>query len=152
MRTQRLGIKTGWTGGALVGAASALAGGIAAGAMSGVRAPIGPSIVALAAGAAIGAGLWTIWSRRRSGDVRRLADLFADAGEDRLDPNASPAWLSPLAQAVTEGRSRFLERLQSAENRLREIEIRRRITEAEPAGRVDAAQSPRRRSGDGHLR
>lgn len=131
MGTKTLGIRAGWTGGAIVGAASAIAGGLAAGALGGVRAPLGASIVAVAAGATIGAGLWLFYARRRTGDVRRLADLFAEAGEERVDPGAAPVWLSPLAQAVTEGRARFIERLQSAENRLREIEIRRRITESE---------------------
>lgn len=123
--------RAGWIGGATIGGASALAGGLSASLIGGVRVPPGAAGVALAAGAALGAGLWVLSARTRMREVRRLAEMFADAGEERVDPGAGPAWLAPLAQGVSEARSRFLERLQSAENRLREIEIRRRITESE---------------------
>ncbi|MGP1310756.1 MAG: sensor histidine kinase, partial [Phycisphaerales bacterium] len=120
----------GWLIGGCAGAACAVGSGMAIMLTGGSIPPVAWGL-ALAGGFGIGAFTLSSRSSSRSKDISRFAEQLLVGDDERIDPERAPEWLSPIATAVSDARAKAMERISTAEGRLREIEIRRRITESE---------------------
>lgn len=63
--------------------------------------------------------------------VERLCRNFEDVGTEGTGSVSAPFWLRPVASALTEAVRSWVERYESLTTRLREVEIRQRLSEAE---------------------
>lgn len=100
-------------------------------ALSGVRVSAGGWLLGAGLGFAIGAAVGAVWRSARSREIQQFVNRLLASDDERPESVAAVDWLQPVASAIAEWRTTSAERLASAEGRLREIEIRRRITEAE---------------------
>ncbi len=120
----------GWLIGGIAGSACA-AGAVAATSLTAGHLSVGGTGLGALGGFILGAAFTGAWSVTRARDLARFADRLHSGEDDCIDALSAPAWLAPVASAITDSRSKAAARITSAEGRLREIEIRRRITEAE---------------------
>lgn len=121
---------SGWLLGGCAGAACAV-GSVVATSVLGGGIPLVAAGVGVGCGFAFGALLMSAWNSSRKHSVATFADRLVLNDEERIDATSAPDWLAPVAKAIADSRTKLVERLSGAEGRLREIEIRRRITEAE---------------------